>query len=370
MTESSDETMSQAETYNVTIAGSTDGGDRVPDLSPREAMQRWLSKQRVDKAEATVSTYHYQVKLFVEWCEENAVAEVGELTGWDIESYETSRRAQDVGAVTLNKELGTIKRFLEYCARVELVDETLPEKVVPPDVERQGDVDETRLSHERAKRLLGYYEDHAYGSRDHTLLVLAWYTGARLNALRGLDLEHYHSEEQYVEFLHEPDRGLPLKNGKDGERAVGLPEDVINVIDKYIQSHRQEQYTDDGARPLLTSASGRAGENTLRAWMYLATQPCLHSECPHGKQRSTCEWTDYSHGSKCPSSRAPHQVRTGSITWQLNRNVPLKVVAERVNTSVRTLKKHYDQPTRREELEERRREHIDRLSFDTGGDDE
>lgn len=369
MSESEDERMSSTN-YDVTIAGSTDGGDRVPDLSPREAMERWLSKQRVDKAEATVSTYHYQTKLFVEWCEDNAITDVGELTGWDLESYETSRREHGVGAVTLNKELGTVKRFLEYCARVELVDDSLPEKVIPPDVEKQGDVDETRLPHERAKRLLDYYENHAFGTRDHTLLALAWYTGARLNAIRGLDMDHYHSEEQYVEFLHQPERDLPLKNGKDGERAVGLPEDVITVIDTYTQKHRHEQYTDDGARPLLTSANGRAGENTVRAWMYLATQPCLHTECPHGKERSTCDWTNYSVGSKCPSSRSPHQVRTGSITWQLNRGVPLKAVAERVNTSVRTLKKHYDHPTRREELEERRREHVGRLSFDTGGDDE
>jgi hypothetical protein len=101
--------------------------------------------------------------------------------------------------------------------------------------------------------------------------------------------------------------------------------------------------------------------------MYLATQPCLHSDCPHGKERETCEWADYSLGSKCPSSRSPHQVRTGSITWQLHRGLPLKAVAERVNTSVRVLKKHYDHADRREELEERRREHVDRLAFGEGG---
>jgi hypothetical protein len=50
--------------------------------------------------------------------------------------------------------------------------------------------------------------------------------------------------------------------------------------------------------------------------------------------------------------------------------MPLEVVAERVNTSVRTLKKHYDQPTNIEALEERRRDHIDRLGFDEEEDDE
>jgi hypothetical protein len=59
-------------------------------------------------------------------------------------------------------------------------------------------------------------------------------------------------------------------------------------------------------------------------------------------------------------SRSPHQVRIGSITWQLNRGIPREVVVERVKTSVQILKRHYDQPTKREELEERRRHHLDR----------
>jgi hypothetical protein len=51
--------------------------------------------------------------------------------------------------------------------------------------------------------------------------------------------------------------------------------------------------------------------------------------------------------------------------------VPIEVVAKRVNTSVRVLKRHYDQPTKLEELEERRRHHLDRLGFtENGGDQE
>lgn len=178
------------------------------------------------------------------------------------------------------------------------------------------------------------------------------------------------SEEQYLQFIHRPDRGTPLKNGRDGERAVGLTEYVVDVLDAYIANQRHEKFDDNGDAPLFASEVGRASPNAVRAWMYLATQPCLHSPCPHGNERKACEYVDYSKGSQCPSSRSPHQVRTGSITWQLNRGVPIEAVAERVNTSVRVLKRHYDQPTRIEELEERRREHVDRLGFSDGGEGE
>jgi site-specific recombinase XerD len=367
---SADDTDADPDGYRITVPGSTDGGGRdVPTLTPEEARDRWLNKLRVQRAESTVSAYHYRTEQFLQFCDRAGIEEIGAVSGWDIETYETQRREHGVEPVSLNNELDTLKTFLEYCARVELVDEGLPEKVVPPEVDKHADVDKTRLPDSRAQALFAYHETHACGERSHALLALAWYTGARLNALRGLDIDHYHSDDEYVEFVHEPDRGLPLKNGRGGERAVGFPTYVSEVVDEYIAEHRYERYSDDGARPLIASQNGRASKNAIRAWMYLATQPCLHTDCPHGKARSTCEWVDYSKGGSCPSSRSPHQVRTGSITWQLNRGIPIEVVANRVNTSVRVLKKHYDQPTRREELEQRRRQHLDRLSFGNGGDD-
>lgn len=68
--------------YRVRIAPTADGGgDRVPDLSPREALERWLEKVRVSMAEASVSASHYQMKLFVEWCEQQGSTSIGELDG-------------------------------------------------------------------------------------------------------------------------------------------------------------------------------------------------------------------------------------------------------------------------------------------------
>lgn len=362
--------MSKTPSYEIEIGGEADGGDRVPDLSPREAFERWLSKLRASKADSTVTSYHYQLKLFVEWCEEQGITEIGDLTGWDIETYETKRRNKDVELLSLDKELRTLKLFLSYCARVELVDKELPEKVDPPDVPRDAHVDETRLEHGRAELLLDYYAEEDYGSREHALLSLAWYVGARLGGLRGLDLDDYDSDDAYLQFIHKSREETPLKNGRDGERAVGLPRHVCDVLDAYIADHREEEHNEYGRRPLFTTTVGRMSQNYTRARMYLATQPCLYMACPHGNDRAGCEYVDYSHASKCPSSRSPHQVRTGSITWQLHRGVPIEVVAERVNTSVRVLKRHYDQPTKREELEERRREYVDRLGFgETGGEE-
>lgn len=360
--------------YRVQLAPTTDGSGRrgPPDLSPREARDRWLDKLRVDKADSSVSAYHYQTKLFIEWCEAEGIDSISGLSGWDIESYETHRRGEDVKPLTLQKEMLTLQRFLQYCSRIELVDDELPEKVDPPDVPRDDQVDETMLRPERAEKLLTHYRTtpRERASRGHVLLELAWYTGARLGALRGLDLEDYNADEEYVKFRHRPDQDTPLKNGPDGERVVGLRESVCKVIDEYLAKHRHDVFDDYGREPLLASTLGRPSTNAVRAWMYLATIPCLYTECPHGKDPETCEYIDYNHASKCPSSRSPHQVRTGSITWQRNRGVPADVVSRRVNSSVRVIEEHYDKPDEIEEMEKRRRQYLDRLDFDRqDGDD-
>ena len=364
--------MSQTEpdpsSYRIRIAPTADGGDRVPNLSPREAVERWLNKLRSSKAESTVSAYHYQLKHFVEFCEDAGIDSIRQVSGWNIETYETQRR-QQAQTISLNKELITLQNFLEYCVRIEQVDEALPEKVVPPDVPKEERVDKTKLDTERAEALLEYYETQDYGSRAHALLALVWFVGARLGAVRALDLKDYDSQGQLVELHHRPNEETPLKNSVDSERAVGLPEEVCNILDAYIQENRHDVYDDYGRSPLLTSSVGRPVGNTIYAWMNLATVPCLHTDCPHGNDPESCNYLKQTQASKCPSSRPPHAVRTGSITWQLNRGVPTEVVSDRVDTSVRMLENHYDQPTKREELEERRRHHLGRLGFSEEGGD-
>lgn len=357
--------------YQIELAATTDGGgERVPDLSPREARDRWLDKLRVSKTESTVSSYHYRTKHFVEWCEDEGITSIAALSGWDMESFETERRRQGLAPISLSKEMGTLKNLIEYCARIELVDDALPEKVDPPDVPRDAQVDETRLTPEDAAALLTFYEETpaARHSRRHCLLALAWYTGIRLGGIRALDLEDFDANRACLEFRHRPRTDTPLKNGPDGERVVGLTANACAIVEAYVATDRDDVVDDHGRRPLITTSRGRASAGTIRGRMYLATIPCLHSPCPHGNDPDTCEWTAYTHASKCPSSRSPHQVRTGSVTWQLNRGVPMDVVANRVNASVRTIENHYDVPDKFAEMEQRRRPYLDRLGFDADPD--
>lgn len=361
--------------YRVRIAATPDGGDRAPDLIIREAIERYLTKLTATKAESTVSDYDYRLRQFRQWCEQKeGINSIKDITAWNLEQYEAHRREQGNAPITLENHLGTVKLFLEYCADAGLIDEALPRKLNPPKAPKDARADETMLRSENAQRLLEHYRESPSerASRGHALLEVAWYTGGRLGDLRGLDLTNYDTNDQYVHFVHK--RGsTPLKNGQDGERIVGLPSEVCAVLDEYIAMNRHRVVDENGREPLFASEVGRPVQNTVRAWMYLATVPCHHSACPHGKDPDTCEYLDFTEASKCPSSRSPHQVRTGSITWQLNRGVPIDAVSERVNASARVIENHYDKPDPHKEMEKRRRQHLGQLGFDgddTGGDAE
>ncbi|MBX0322453.1 tyrosine-type recombinase/integrase [Halomicroarcula sp. F13] len=334
-----------------------------PDLSISDAVSRWLDKRSGEMREATISTYHYQLKLFVDWCAENDIQQCSDLTAWDLDTYETHRR-QTAAQVTVAKELGTLQRWLKWAEGVGLLEDGLADAVERPRMPDDPS-DDTKLAPEVGTTLLASYRGSAdHASRSHTLLELLWTIGARVGGIRSLDLQDFDAEGQYIQFVNRPDTDTPLKKGSKGERVVGLTDTVTEVVAEYIDEHRIPLQDDYGRTPLFTSQRGRPVANTLRTWTYAATQPCHHRPCPHGKERPTCEWTSYTSSSQCPSSRSPHQVRTGAITWMRHQGVPRDVVKDRANASERVIEQHYDKSDPVTEMEERRRQYTENLEIE------
>ncbi|MEA5406589.1 site-specific integrase [Haloarculaceae archaeon H-GB2-1] len=262
--------------------------------------------------------------------------------------------------------MDTLKVLVEYLEQIEAVDDGLAEKVHVPHVSLAERSRETKLDTDDAARLLKFFRNNEmlYGTRKHAFLELAWHTGARLGGIRALDVRDYSSENQTAEFVHRPNSGTPLKNKTKGERIVGLRGEVCDVLDAYIRSHRDDTKDDHKRQPLFTTYLGRPGLNTIRVMSYVVTQPCIYGDCPHGYDKNVCEFRARNHSSKCPSSRSPHHIRTGSITWHRDCGVPAEVTAKRVNASLEVIQQYYDKATKREELENRRRPHLRKLSVE------
>lgn len=337
----------------------------APDLSPEDAMERYLNQRQTETSDETIRGYRYRLRQFVQWAADNGVERMSALDGWMLDQYENYRRGEGLAPATLTSEMQTLRQWLEYLARIDVVGDDLPEKVHVPTIPDGEESNDEMLSHSVAEQLIGMFRSHPTrrASTNHVLLELLWYTGSRLGSIRSLDVDDYHSSEEFVEFHHRPQTDTPLKNATDGERAVGLPPEVCDVVDEYLRQHRTEAYDNAGRAPLITSTKGRPSQNTIRVWCYLATQPCLYRECPHGHERDSCEFLTVHDASKCPSSMSPHRVRTGSITWQLDSGIPPEIVSERVNATLEVIESHYDKATKRERLERRRRPYIQNLQF-------
>jgi len=329
-----------------------------------EAIERYLQQRTVDASDSSTSTWRYQLKLFAEWTDALGIERVEELRGYDLDDW-YSMRAGEVAPATLEGEMWTLKKFVEYLERREAVPDGLAEKVKIPDVDDEDRSNDERWSAPEALAMLGFHRTTwaAFATREHVMLELQWVTGARLGGIRALDVRDVHVDEAYVDFRHRPETGTPLKNGRDGERPVGIPPSTAAVLERYLKK-RSDVHDDNGRAPFLPSQRGRPTENTLRVWNYLATQPCKHSPCPHDNERDTCEYTERAHSSKCPSSRSPHPIRTGSISWQLDIGLPPWVVAERVNAHIDVIEQHYDKTPARERMERRRRPFITDLEAD------
>ena len=129
------------------------------------------------------------------------------------------------------------------------------------------------------------------------------------------------------------------------------------MIDAYIEINRDEAVDEYGREPLLTSRHGRPAASNLRAHVNALTRPCHYArECPHDREESQCEATEYKYANRCPSSVPPHAIRRSAITAWLNDGHGKELLADRMNVSAKTLDKHYDVRTKAEKRELRRKE--------------
>ncbi|WP_248515943.1 tyrosine-type recombinase/integrase [Salinarchaeum laminariae] len=325
------------------------------DLTPREARDRFIARRKGENTETTVRSYQNRLTRFVEWCEEQQIESMSELSGWDLDEYRAAREQSGVSAATLRGQLMALKQLLDYLDDLDVVADDLGEKVQIPTLSKDEESSDQKLAHDDAEELLGFFrESRAWRGRpQHAVLELAWHVGCRMSGIRALDLRDFDPDAQTLEFRHRPP-WTRLKNKEEGERVVGISEFVVDALERYIARERIDKRDEKGREPLFCARQGRPSDSTLRAWSYTATQPCVVVNCPHGNRRESCDFTRRNFASKCPSSRALHAVRTGSITWQLLQGLDIETVADRVNARPDTIRRHYYRADLHEEFEKLR----------------
>ncbi len=341
--------------------------DDLEPISPSEAIAMYHEAMVDEHAESTRRSAKHRLNSFRQFCEEHDIENLNELTGRDLHRYRIWRREgqgegrDPVKLVTLKAQLSTLRSFLRFAGDIDAVPSAMYEQLALPTMGPGEDVSESTLEPERAVEILRYLERAQPGTRDHIIFLLLWKTGARTGGIRGLDLadldldgEHPRFNGPAIQFNHRPNQETPLKNGEAGTRWNRITESTARYIEDYIEYHRHDVTDDYGRRPLITSQYGRLSGNSFRTCLYRVTRPCWRSEeCPHGRDIDTCEATHLDHASKCPSSRSPHDVRSGRVTYYRREEVPRRAVRDRLNASTGILDRHYDRRSDREQAEQR-----------------
>lgn len=368
------------------------GGEELIPMAPREALDIWLERQQMDKAESTVRSYRYRVEPFVEFLEDEGIENLNDLNGRLLLRFDSMRRSSgDVQKNTLNNQLGTIRQFLEFGIKANAVEPAVASQVDVPHVSKDERINREKLPTSRAKDILAHLDRFEYASRDHVIAFLMWETGARAGSLRALDLEDVYLDEDdldrlryqedldvgesvleeilegvelpFLYFRHRPETDTPLKKKHNGERPVNISEELGDVLGAYIRVRRIDVSDEHGRKPLLSSkkAPGRISVSGIRVRAYELTQPCqVGKECPHDRDPAECEARVHGQQSRCPSVRSPHKWRTGSVTWHRDRGWPPEEIAVKMATSVELVNSVYDQPEKLKRMSIRR-SNLDKL---------
>lgn len=133
--------------------GGTAGGIRddmtarsqLDPIVPAEAVELYFSHRQPDLSEKTLQNQRYRLQSFVEWCDENGVDNLNDLTGRDIYRFRSARLNDGVAKVTLTGVLQTLRVFLEFAAAIDAVPEGMRERVQLPETNPQEEASDEIL---------------------------------------------------------------------------------------------------------------------------------------------------------------------------------------------------------------------------------
>jgi site-specific recombinase XerD len=69
-------------------------------IDPEEAFTLYLRDREKELADATLDSYRYRLKRFVEWCRENKLDNLHDLSGRDLFRFK-QYRSKDINSVSL-----------------------------------------------------------------------------------------------------------------------------------------------------------------------------------------------------------------------------------------------------------------------------
>jgi integrase len=308
-----------------------------------EAVKAYLADRQSELSDSSIQNHRYQLTRFREWCggagELNHVEEIKPIVLSKFRRY----RSNSINSNTMYNQLGVVRLFLRFANRMQWVEESVPESIVLPS--RSGRSRDSSIDPDRITGILDDLERYEYASLNHVILSLLWTASFRIGGLRALDVQDVYVRDRWVDVVHRPDEGTPLKNTSESEREVNLHGWVCDMLRAWIDDRRPDSTDSNGREPLVATDHGRMARSSIRERVYRLTA-CggLGDGCECGSDPIT----------DCDDVVSPHDVRRSSISAWLDDKTNPELLSGRVDTSVPTMKRHYDVRSETDKRELRR----------------
>ena len=320
-------------------------------ITPSQAKKQYFESRRGEVRETTLQSQSTGVKRFAKWCEDHE-KELSGLTGMDVQKFYNELKKEDYAKATLRNYMTAVRQFLLYLERVEAAPPDIADKVHRPVLEKSERRRDTEIDPERVKEVVDWLSQFKYASRDHIIMLLLWHCGIRTGSLRALDLKDFThlDKDPVLQVKHRPDKGTPLKNGLDGERPINISDEVADTLKDYIEHNRFDNTDEHGRKPLIPSYN-RYSQDQIR-------KTCLYYTCPKTTGIGTCnceEQRTRQTATDCEKSVSPHVIRSASITYWRQKDVPVEAVSDRMNVSRDVIEQHYDRRTEEGKAQQRRK---------------
>ena len=241
-------------------------------MQMREAIEeyRYATLNHARRTQVLVSQRLYE---FVSWCEGAGVAQLEAVKPTDVAKFLETVRARrnpqtgkPLSSYTVHGYAATVKAFLNWAAKEELIPVTLPRRLAMPRVETK--VIEV-FTDDQVKALFRACEkekDLALEVRDRALISVLVDTGIRAGELCGLTLDGV--------FLWPEDAHLKVYGKGSKWREVGLGKSSRTILHRYLTRHRraaqdeQHVFLNRHGKPLTVSGIDQLLER-LNGWARL-----------------------------------------------------------------------------------------------------
>ncbi|MFC7073248.1 site-specific integrase [Halovenus rubra] len=109
--------------------------DELEALAPEDAVKLYVQHREGEISSETLKSHGYRLQQFAEWCDDDGIHNLNNLTGRDLHRFRVHRQDNDgLKPVTLQGQLSTLRVFLNFCESIDAAEEGLHEKILLPHV--------------------------------------------------------------------------------------------------------------------------------------------------------------------------------------------------------------------------------------------